>query len=851
MVDAVPPPLPGLDPDWSNHINVTDAHGHTHRWHFLDTGAAPDTVGTIIAVHGNPSWSYMFRHILAAPAPGWRVIAVDQLDMGYSARTERPRSLSQRIDDLGDIVDALNIDGPIIVLAHDWGGPVSLGWAEANRDRLAGIILANTAVHQPAGAPAPAVIRAARTRALLGPLTVGTRNFIRSGLLMSRPAIPSDIRGGYYAPYANKARRAGIKAFVQDIPLDPSHRSAATLDRVAAGLPTLAGIPTLLAWGPKDLVFSDLYLHDLIRRLPHADVTRYPNSAHFVIEDAPTFAADIANWITTRTAPHPADPDVSATDTGSHPAPLWAALDARADDLSAAVTAMSADGTGETTSWRVLSARVRAIAAGLAGSGMGPGDRVALLIRPGADMAAALYGVWRSGGVVILIDPGLGIAGMRAALRGAGPDWVIGSPAALGAVRAFGIHATFISTGTHLSALGRAAGARLCLGDIEKLDWTIPDPPELDDEAAVAFTSGATGPAKGVSYTHRALGAQRDILAATYRLRADDRLLAAFAPFALFGPALGLPSATPAMDMTKPSTLSATALVDAVHTTGATVVFASPSALTNVVATWTDMPGDTEGVTSVRLLLSAGAPVRPALLAEAADLLGADGATPYGMTETLPVATIDLAGLAGTGTADGVCVGHPVAGIQVTIDITDTSGRPTGAYTQAAGQTGEICVNAPWGKTRYDRAYFVETATRTPQGAHRTGDIGHFDDEGRLWVEGRAVHTIVTSSEALTCYRIENRVAAALQTGPVAAVGVGPVGAQTVVIVVEQPGRKAGLASPELRDAVRKALPDIDVATVLTVAKLPVDIRHESKIDRTRVARWAGNFLSGHRGGAL
>ena len=129
-------------------------------------------------MHGNPTWSYLWRTLLAAgsdPAHPWRVVAVDQLDMGFSERTGTFRRLADRINDLGDLTDALGLDGPVVTVGHDWGGVISLGWALAHPQQLAGVVLTNTAVHQPAGSgnPAGAAACPAPRRAPLGNDDVG------------------------------------------------------------------------------------------------------------------------------------------------------------------------------------------------------------------------------------------------------------------------------------------------------------------------------------------------------------------------------------------------------------------------------------------------------------------------------------------------------------------------------------------------------------------------------------------------------------------------------------------------------------------------------------------------------
>ncbi len=865
--------LSGLEARWSREVRAQDSTGAPRTWHVLDSHAglpdsAPEPVGTLLCVHGNPSWSYLWRRIVAAPPPGWRVLAVDHLDMGFSERTGTVRPLAQRIEDLDTLTDALGLTGrgatgPIVTVAHDWGGPISLGWALRHVDRLAGVVLSNTAVHQPAGASAPTVIRAARLPVALPAVTSRSRTFIRAALLMSHPAPAPQVRAGYYAPYSQASRRHAIKDFVADIPLDPDHVSAATLDGIAEGLGALADVPVLLLWGPRDPVFSDLYLRDLIGRLPHADVHRYEGSSHFAPEDAPTFAEDVAAWVVSRSLA--ADPVADAAgppvpDTGRA---LWAGISERAADPATshapAVTELGPDGVRATISFAELDARVANVAAGLAQLGIRRGARIALLVPPGADLTAALYGIWRAGNVAVVVDAGLGIRGMRVALRSAGPAYVIGSARGLAAARLMGTGAELISVGPIPEPTRRGLGVRWSLEQIEARGaQSAPAPaPRADDPAVIAFTSGATGPAKGVLYRHGQLQAQRDHLASLYAITTSDRLVAAFGPFALFGAALGIPSAVPDMDLTAPRTLTARALGDAAAALDATMVFASPAALANVVATAdTVRPTGRSALARVRILLSTGAPVPAETLHAMRRLLpAAEAHAPYGMTEILPVADIDLAGLDGAGLGNGVCVGAPVPGVVVELAPLGPDGVPGTARTTVADVTGEVCVSAAHLKDRYDRLWVTDHAATPAPGWHRTGDVGHFDSAGRLWIEGRLVHVIVTAEGPVTPVGIERRVEAVPGVRRAAVVGVGPRGAAQVVVVVEGEGtRRPGLAPAALRDAVREAAagtsaPRPGIAAVLVVGHLPVDIRHNSKIDRIAVGRWAQRVLDGRRPG--
>ena len=252
------------------------------------------------------------------------------------------------------------------------------------------------------------------------------------------------------------------------------------------------------------------------------------------------------------------------------------------------------------------------MAAGLAAIGVRRGERIALLVPPGTDLTAALYGIWRAGVIAVVVDAGLGIRGMRVALRSAGPAYVIGTAKGLAAARLMGTGAQLISVGPVAASARRGLGVRWSLEEIEARGAGVrpPEAPGADDPAVIAFTSGATGPAKGVLYLHGQLQAQREQLASLYSITASDRLVAAFGPFALFGAALGIPSAVPDMNLTAPRTLTARAMGDAAAAIDATMVFASPAALANVVATADGVdPTGRAALSRVRLLLSTGAPV--------------------------------------------------------------------------------------------------------------------------------------------------------------------------------------------------------------------------------------------------
>ena len=894
-----PPGLPGLDVRFSHTIAVpgagTDA-GLVREWHYLDSGPelgrlGVTPIGTILAVHGNPTWSYLWRATVAESVraaesgePAWRVVAVDQVDMGFSERTDVHRPLAQRVADLDAFTRALAIDGPVVTLGHDWGGVVSLGWAVDHPDLLAGVALLNTAIHHPGGVPIPLPLRLAGARGMLAASTVATTAFLDTTLSLASPPLDASVRDAFRAPYRTADRRRAIGGFVADIPVDARHESIAELERIAAGVARL-DVPALMLWGPRDPIFSDRYLDDLVDRLPHADVHRFEGAGHLIAEDRP-YADALSVWLdehhdrlTGLVGPAgrevdaqsigPAGREVDAQPGASADpsfSPIWQRLEERRNVDAIAVVDMAPGGsrTPRRVSWRQLDDRVSRLAAGLHAVGVRPGDRVSLLVQPGATLSAVVYACLRIGAVVVVADAGLGIRGLTRAVRGSWPDVVIGETIGLTAARALGWPGMRISVARLPRVSATALGVSYSLGDIVQrgTDADLPAVPAPDDDAVILFTSGSTGPAKGVAYTHRQLSALRDVLAEHFGVTEETGLVTGFAPFALLGPALGTRSVTPDMDVSSPRTLTAAAVAAAVRECDARMVFLSPAAILNVVDTaGTLTANERDALAGVRTFLSTGAPVGTRLLESAAALMpNATPHTPYGMTECLLVTDVTLDVLREVADAPdaGVCVGSPIGSNRVLVSALDAEGQASGLPSDAAGVLGEIVVSAPHLKDHYDRLWLTDReAVRDTDGAastdpgvrwHRTGDVGHLDADGRVWIEGRLPHVIVTADGPIAPVGPEQAVERVDAVRRAAIVGVGPRLLRQVVAVVETlpPTTRPGLADPSLTRAVRDQV-GLPLAAVLAVPTLPTDIRHNSKIDRSRLSLWAERMLAGSR----
>ena len=880
-----PPAMPGVDPRLSRTLEVRDHSGEQRRWHLLDSGPllaerGITPRGTLLAVHGNPTYSFLFRSLVRADIP-WRLIAVDQLEMGWSERTGIKRRYQDRITDLSLLTDALSLRGPVVTVGHDWGGLISAGWALDNRHDLVGMILTNTGVHQELEESLPKALQLASAPWFRTPATSVTDTFLRTTLSLSKPALPAEVRDAYLAPYRTRARRLGIDQFVADIPAAAGHPSRATLERVAEGIREL-DVPTLFAWGPRDITFSDRFLRDLIERVPHADVHRFEKASHLVWEDADV-AGLVADWLHenfgTAEEPRTQAPAWRAVSSYAEPAPerhigapiAELAADPRHAHSPAVVELGAEDGETREISWSLLNRRIDDIAAGLLAHGVRPGDRVSLLITPGADLTGVLYACFRIGAVAVVADAGLGTAGLTRAVIGSHPDWFIGIKKALVGARALGwpgrrlsveqlptVDRVALGVETSIAELARSGSVMRDLG--APLDAPWPDP---EADAAILFTSGSTGPAKGAVLTHRQLGAMFDAVGDTLQLAPERGLVAGFATFALLGPALGAPTVVPDMDITRPGELTAPALAQAIAALGSPAVFTAPAALRNILDT-ADQLDDAgrAAMAGAQSFFSAGAPIPAHLLRDLRSLMpNAHALTPYGMTECLAVAAIDLEGIEAAGEGSGVCVGRPVPRVEIAIAEMDELGRTTGTILDTPGVSGEILVRAPHVRDRYLMLWRTTRTAMRFEGWHATGDVGHLDEAGRLWVEGRADHVLATAHGMLTPVQVEEAAESVPTVRRAGAAVVGPRGTQQIVVILEteqgyRPGRagRPRPAEPSLQEAVRRAVRDrsgAEVVAVFTTRALPTDIRHNSKIDRAALSRWSEQTLRGEKADSL
>ncbi len=499
---------------------------------------------------------------------------------------------------------------------------------------------------------------------------------------------------------------------------------------------------------------------------------------------------------------------------------------------------------------------------GLKEIGIQKGDRLLLMVRPGIEFVALTFAILKLGAIAVLIDPGIGMNYLKKCIRDVKPDGFIGVPEAhllkwiwpssfktvkhLFIVEEEGIFQKILAVllkGSKLSSF-RERNSPFSMADLNP-----------NEPAAIIFTTGSTGPPKGVVYEHGMFAAQIEILRSTFHIREGEIDMPTFPLFALFSATMGTSCVIPDMDPTRPAHVDPRKIVQAIEDHKVTCAFGSP-ALWNRLTLYC-LEKNIQFPTVKRILI-AGAPVPPALLERFQKILSPDAEvyTPYGATEALPVTCVGsreiLAETAAlTGQGKGICVGRPLSSLELRIIIISDNPIPVWekGLELSPNTIGEIVVKGPMVTRRYDQNE-RETALakiKDTDGSfwHRMGDVGYLDSVGRLWFCGRKAHRVVTPQKtyfSIPCESIFNQHPAVFRS---ALVGVN----QKPVIIIEPLDKKI-VDNPKRKERLRQELLTLakahplteEISDILFHARFPVDIRHNSKIIREKLALWAKNL---------
>jgi pimeloyl-ACP methyl ester carboxylesterase len=257
------------------------------RYHYLDEGGGEP----VVAVHGNPTWSFYYRDLVRELRDGYRVVVPDHIGCGMSDKPGDDAyeyTLSRRIDDFSMLVDHLELDAVNLVV-HDWGGMIGLAWAVRNPERVRRLVILNTAAfHLPQDKTLPWQLWLVRNTPVGAFLVRGLNAFSRGAahVACTRKRLSKEVRDAYCAPYDSWGDRIATLRFVQDIPLKPGDSGYDIVSDTHARLTVFADRPVLVCWGEKDFVFDHHFLSEWERLYPHAEVHRYADCGHYILEDA-------------------------------------------------------------------------------------------------------------------------------------------------------------------------------------------------------------------------------------------------------------------------------------------------------------------------------------------------------------------------------------------------------------------------------------------------------------------------------------------------------------------------------------------------------------------------------------
>ena len=261
---------------------------NNRQMHSLEGGK--DNAETIVMIHGNPSWSFYYRHLFNALVEKYHCIVPDHIGMGLSDKPgdEYSFTLQQRVDDLDALLSGLDVNDKLTLVVHDWGGMIGMAYATRYPDKIKRLVISNTAgFHIPEGKEVPWQLKLSRMPLLGSLLNQGLNAFCRGAVTqcVTRKPMSDDVKNAYLAPYDSWAHRLSVLRFVEDIPLDKNHVSYDIVDGVDKNLQQFADLPILICWGLNDFVFDDDFLNEWKKRFPDAEYHEY-DAGHYLLEDA-------------------------------------------------------------------------------------------------------------------------------------------------------------------------------------------------------------------------------------------------------------------------------------------------------------------------------------------------------------------------------------------------------------------------------------------------------------------------------------------------------------------------------------------------------------------------------------
>ena len=475
--------------------------------------------------------------------------------------------------------------------------------------------------------------------------------------------------------------------------------------------------------------------------------------------------------------------------------------------------------------------------------GIREGDKVLLAVKPGYQLILIAFALFQIGAVPVIIDPGMGIKSFLKCVKNTRPDALIGLPL-VHMIRKF-FPKTFRTIKKSISVQHRTFLSTI-LQNKKNRDKHFSSP-ETEQIAAIVFTSGSTGPPKGVCYTHTMFNAQINHLKNNFGLEPGEKDLSTLPVFALFNPALGITSVIPDMNPRKPAKADPKKLVYSMLEFEVNTAFASPIIGRKI---YSFCKLNNISLPKVKRLMLAGAPTNPKLVLNLNKYLpNGNVILPYGATEALPISAIDQNQIIKLKNeicrGKGSCLGKPLKGNFVKIMPITSSPFESGENCPKelrVGETGEICISGQIASKKYYRMPGANIDSKFNDGErdyHRMGDLGYFDQNGLLRFLGRKAERIITQNGPLETERCEPIVNAIDGVFRSALIGIGNGKYQAPCLVVELESKKLNLnkIKSEILKKINAILPNHQIKHLVFENTLPVDKRHNAKIHRLALSK--------------
>lgn len=830
-----------------------------HSMHYLDEGFDPSKPEkpVVLLLHGNPTWCFYYRNLIARLKKDYRVIAPDYIGCGLSDHPgDRLFRASDRIEQLSEFVTKIGLKRFSLIM-HDWGGPIGTGLAVRDPERIEKLVYLNTTLTETEALPT--IIKMAASPISGKLLTKYTSRFLKitTGWGVCKK-LSREVRKGYYYPYRTAARRTAIWGFVADIPFDSTHPSYAEMLKLAEDIPSLKDVPVQIIWGLKDMCFHREMLNKVAGHFPQAEILEIAEASHLVLEDAPELVGKtIEDFLQGKKSGKTYNGEALEAATPEAVNALCQSFNSHVEKqatIAAVVEPLFLPDSVryKNTSFAELQRLIFQYQRGLGELGLKGGDRVLMLVPAGLNFLAISYAVMAAGAIPVFIDPGIGRKNLFKCIKDVKPDVLIGAPRAqllrLKRKQLFPnlkFHITvsdwFFTGGPTLSYLKRFSSKPLPASSVS-------------NTAFIAFTSGATGTPKGVIFTNEMLAAQLKIFREEFKLEAGKRDLPLLPIFSLYNLASGVSSVFPPIDPAKPLSLAPDKVVKVINDLQINYSFGSPT-LWNKIAEYC-VRGRSD-ISSIETILMAGAPVSKEVLKRVKAVLPAESEayTPYGATEALPTTFISASNIemqepfyattGELGTFVGKCVREMV--LRVVKRVSGPIASEQELVSCEPGEIGEVIVKGANVSPEYFERPEANKEAKIPSSDrfwHRMGDVGYLDQDGNLYFCGRKAHIVEGSKGIFYSVPIEmvfNKHPKVKRSALIDNDGAG-----NPAIVIEafpqdhpQSAEDEKFFAAELLELAHANKITELIEQIYFHPSFPVDGRHNAKIFRDQLGEWA------------